>query len=217
VICRKVAKTIVKREKKRRSGSPRNRVQTYLNVPKFRHGETEAETRSVLPLVLRGLKSGESSWPSRLHNAGNGKADPDREAGDVMQESAQAALTYVRARASTFGLAENFLQGDGTSIFMFRRERFKGRALGRYHDGHIDRLLRSSEKSPRRPRNDGKRSPSGDGSCPSGGSRRSCLRPIAGRFKTVIIPKDNEKDLADVPANVLKNLKIILVDHVDES
>ncbi|MBU0651820.1 MAG: hypothetical protein KKG96_02935, partial [Proteobacteria bacterium] len=37
-----------------------------------------------------------------------------------------------------------------------------------------------------------------------------------GNIRTVIIPKDNEKDLAEVPANVLKNLEIILVDHVDE-
>ena len=51
---------------------------------------------------------------------------------------------------------------------------------------------------------------------PIGGLKEKLLAAHRGDIRKVIIPKDNEKDLADVPANVLKNLEIILVDHVDE-
>jgi hypothetical protein len=51
---------------------------------------------------------------------------------------------------------------------------------------------------------------------PIGGLKEKLLAAHRGEIRTVIIPKDNEKDLADVPANVLKNLEIILVEHVDE-
>ncbi len=51
---------------------------------------------------------------------------------------------------------------------------------------------------------------------PIGGLKEKLLAAHRGNIRTVIIPKDNEKDLADVPANVLKNLEIILVEHVDE-
>jgi ATP-dependent Lon protease len=51
---------------------------------------------------------------------------------------------------------------------------------------------------------------------PIGGLKEKLLAAHRGNIGTVIIPKDNEKDLAEVPANVLKNLKIILVDNVDE-
>ena len=51
---------------------------------------------------------------------------------------------------------------------------------------------------------------------PIGGLKEKLLAAHRGNIRTVIIPKDNEKDLLDVPANVLKNLKIILVENVDE-
>jgi ATP-dependent Lon protease len=51
---------------------------------------------------------------------------------------------------------------------------------------------------------------------PIGGLKEKLLAAHRGNIHTVIIPKDNEKDLADVPANVLKNMEIIFVEHVDE-
>jgi ATP-dependent Lon protease len=51
---------------------------------------------------------------------------------------------------------------------------------------------------------------------PIGGLKEKLLAAHRGNIRTVIIPKDNEKDLAEVPANVLKDLEVIFVDHVDE-
>ena len=51
---------------------------------------------------------------------------------------------------------------------------------------------------------------------PIGGLKEKLLAAHRGNIKTVIIPKDNEKDLADVPANIVKALQIVLVDHMDD-
>jgi len=132
-----------------------------------------------------------------------------------MQESAQAALTYVRARAGKFGLPEGFyketdihvhvpegaIPKDGPSAGIaiatsiasaFIRQKVRGDLAMTGEITLRGRVL------------------------PIGGLKEKLLAAHRGNIRTVIIPKDNEKDLADVPANVLKHMKIILVEHVDE-
>ena len=146
---------------------------------------------------------------------GTGKMILTGKLGDVMQESAQAALTYVRARAGMFGLPEGFyketdihvhvpegaIPKDGPSAGIAMATSIASAFIRRKVRGD---LAMTGEITLR------------GRVLPIGGLKEKLLAAHRGDIRTVIIPKDNEKDLADVPANVLKNLEIILVDHVDE-
>jgi len=146
---------------------------------------------------------------------GTGKMILTGKLGDVMQESAQAALTYVRARAGQFGLSEGFyketdihvhvpegaIPKDGPSAGIAMATSIASAFIRRKVRGD---LAMTGEITLR------------GRVLPIGGLKEKLLAAHRGNIRTVIIPKDNEKDLADVPANVLKNLKIILVENVDE-
>jgi len=191
-------------------------IQKYLGVTKFRYGETEGKNEIGLTIGLAWTETGGELLAIETSlMKGQGKMILTGKLGDVMQESAQAALSYVRARAERFGLPENFynetdihvhvpegaIPKDGpsagiamatsiASAFMKRKVRADLAMTGEI-------TLRGRV-------------------LPIGGLKEKLLAAHRGNIKTVIIPKDNEKDLADVPANVLKALEIISVDHVDE-
>ncbi|GAG88273.1 unnamed protein product [marine sediment metagenome] len=135
--------------------------------------------------------------------------------GDVMQESAQAALTYVRARADSFGLSEDFyketdihvhvpegaIPKDGPSAGIAIAASITSAFLKRKSRGD---LAMTGEITLR-----GK-------VLPVGGLKEKLLAAHRGNVKAVIVPRDNEKDMADIPNNVLKALEIIFVENVDE-
>jgi ATP-dependent Lon protease len=215
-VCRKVAKNIVNEGGKRRIKISSKSVQRYLGVPKFRHGETEGRDRIGLAIGLAWTEFGGELLAIEVSiMPGTGKLILTGKLGDVMQESAQAALTYVRARADAFNLSEGFyketdihvhvpegaIPKDGpsagitivtsiASAFMHRKVRGDLAMTGEI-------TLRGRV-------------------LPIGGLKEKLLAAHRGDIRKVIIPKDNEKDLTDVPANVLNHLEIILVDHVDE-
>jgi ATP-dependent Lon protease len=146
---------------------------------------------------------------------GTGKLTLTGKLGDVMQESAQAALTYVRARAERFGLAEGFykeadihvhvpegaIPKDGPSAGITMATSIASAFIKRKVRGD---LAMTGEITLR------------GRVLPIGGLKEKLLAAHRANIRTVVIPKDNEKDLPDVPANVLKDLEIIFVDHVDE-
>jgi ATP-dependent Lon protease len=135
--------------------------------------------------------------------------------GDVMQESVQAALTYVRARADQLGLSENFyketdlhvhvpegaIPKDGPSAGIAMATSIASAFIKRRVRGD---LAMTGELTLR------------GRVLPIGGLKEKMLAAHRANLKAVIIPKDNEKDLADVPANVLKSLDVIFVEHMDE-
>jgi ATP-dependent Lon protease len=215
-ICRKVAREIVTNGNGGQLKITSRVIQKYLGVPKFRHGETEGKDEIGLTIGLAWTEvGGELLDIESSLMRGTGKMILTGKLGDVMQESAQAALTYVRARAERFGLPENFynetdihvhvpegaIPKDGpsagiamatsiASAFMKRKVRADMAMTGEI-------TLRGRV-------------------LPIGGLKEKLLAAHRGNIKTVIIPRENEKDLADVPANVLKALEIVLVDHIDE-
>jgi ATP-dependent Lon protease len=215
-ICRKVAKKIVEGGGKSRIRISSKSVPGYLSVPKFRHGETEGKDEIGLATGLAWTEVGGEILAIEVSiMPGTGRLILTGKLGDVMQESAQAALTYVRARAATLGLPETFYKktdihvhvpegaipkdGPSAGITMaiaiasaFMRRKVKGDLA---MTGEI--TLRGRVLS-------------------IGGLKEKLLAAHRGGIRKVIIPKDNEKDLAEVPANVLKDLEIILVEHVDE-
>jgi len=215
-ICRKVARQIVTNGNGGQLKITSRVIQKYLGVPKFRYGETEGKDEIGLTIGLAWTEvGGELLDIESSLMRGTGKMILTGKLGDVMQESAQAALTYVRARAERFGLPENFynetdihvhvpegaIPKDGpsagiamatsiASAFMKRKVRADMAMTGEI-------TLRGRV-------------------LPIGGLKEKLLAAHRGNIKTVIIPRENEKDLADVPANVLKALGIVLVDHIDE-
>jgi ATP-dependent Lon protease len=215
-ICRKVARKIVNDGGNKRIRIPSKSIHGYLSVPKFRHGETEGRDEIGLTIGLAWTEVGGELLVIEVSiMQGTGKMTLTGKLGDVMQESAQAALTYVRARAGQFGLPESFyketdihvhvpegaIPKDGPSAGIAMATSIASAFIRRKVRGD---LAMTGEITLR------------GRVLPIGGLKEKLLAAHRGNIGTVIIPKDNEKDLADVPANVLKNLKVILVEHVDE-
>jgi ATP-dependent Lon protease len=108
-ICRKVAREIVTNGSNGVIRISSKTVQKYLGVPKYRHGETEGKDSVGLAVGLAWTEvGGELLAIEASLMKGAGKMIMTGKLGDVMQESVQAALTYVRARADHFGLNESF-------------------------------------------------------------------------------------------------------------
>ncbi|MCX5818953.1 MAG: endopeptidase La [Deltaproteobacteria bacterium] len=215
-ICRKVARKIVADGGIKHIRISSKSIHGYLSVPKFRHGETEGRDEIGLTIGLAWTEVGGELLVIEVSiMQGTGKMTLTGKLGDVMQESAQAALTYVRARAGQFGLPEGFyketdihvhvpegaIPKDGPSAGIAMATSIASAFIRRKVRGD---LAMTGEITLR------------GRVLPIGGLKEKLLAAHRGNIRTVIIPKDNEKDLADVPANVLKNLKIILVEHVDE-
>jgi ATP-dependent Lon protease len=215
-VCRKVAKEIATNGAGRKAKITSKSMSKYLGVPKFRHGETEGKDEIGLCIGLAWTEVGGEllSIESSLMK-GTGKMVMTGKLGDVMQESVQAALTYVRARADKFGLDENFyketdvhvhvpegaIPKDGPSAGIAVATSIASAFMKRKVRGD---LAMTGEITLR------------GRVLPIGGLKEKLLAAHRGNLKTVIIPRDNEKDLADVPANVLKAMEIVSVDHMDE-
>ncbi len=215
-ICRKVAREIVTSGGKNKIRITSKMVPKYLGVPKHRHGEAEGKNEIGMTVGLAWTEvGGELLVVEASIVKGTGKLIMTGKLGEVMQESAQAALTYVRARADVFGLPENFYKevdihvhvpegaipkdGPSAGIAMvtsitsaFVKKKVRGDLAMTGEITLRGRVL------------------------PIGGLKEKLLAAHRANLKTVIIPKDNEKDLDEVPANILKALEIIRVDHVDE-
>jgi len=215
-ICRKVAREIVTNGSNGQIKITSNSPQKYLGVPKFRHGETEGKDEIGLTVGLAWTEvGGELLTIETSLMRGKGNLILTGKLGDVMQESAQAALTYVRARADSLGLSEDFyrktdihvhvpegaIPKDGPSAGIAIAVSIASAFLKRKVRGD---LAMTGEITLR------------GRVLPIGGLKEKLLAAHRGNLKTVIIPQDNKKDMADIPRNVLKALEIIFVESVDE-
>jgi len=217
-ICRKVAKEIVSSSngtKKKIIISSKN-VPKYLGVPKFRHGETEGKNQIGLTVGLAWTEvGGELLAIEASVMEGTGRMVMTGKLGDVMQESVQAALTYIRARAEKFGLPRNFykkidihvhvpegaIPKDGPSAGIAMATSIASALMKK----QVRADLAMTGEITLRGR-----------VLPIGGLKEKILAAHRGNIKMVIIPKDNEKDIAEVPQNVQNALEIVFVDHIDE-
>lgn len=215
-ICRKVAREIVTNGNDGQIKITSKVVPKYLGVPKHRHGETEGKDEVGLTIGLAWTEvGGELLVIEASIMKGTGKMTLTGKLGDVMQESAQAALTYVRARAEQFALPDNFYKETDIHVHVPEGAIPKdGPSAGIAMATSI-----ASVFTKRKVRADlamtGEITLRGR-ILPIGGLKEKLLAAHRGNIKTVIIPKDNEKDLADVPANVLKALNVVLVEHIDD-
>lgn len=146
---------------------------------------------------------------------GRGKFTITGQLGDVMKESCSAAMSYVRSRGPLFGLDKEFFQNcdihlhvpegaipkDGPSAGLAITTAIVSAIM----KVPVKRTVAMTGEVTLRGR-----------ALPIGGLKEKTLAAHRGGIKTIIIPKENEKDLKDIPKEVLKELKVILVDHVDQ-
>ncbi len=217
-ICRKVARKIVADGYDKQVKVTSKTVEKYLGIPRFKHGETEGEDRIGSSIGLAWTEvGGELLDIEATVVKGTGKPIlTTGKLGDVMQESAQAAWTFVRSRADDFGLPENFYKEVDIHIHVPEGAIPKdGPSAGIAMATSIaSALLRKKVRSDL--------AMTGEITLrgrvlPIGGLKEKLLAAHRGNIKTVIIPKENKKDLADdIPRNVLKDLEIVFVENMDE-
>ena len=214
-ICRKVA-TGVARGTVTGARITRANVHKYLGPPKFRFGtaEQQDEVGVATGLVYTEMGGDVVSVEATLMR-GDGKLVLTGQLGDVMKESAQAALSYVRSRARRFGVDEEFYQKtdvhihvpagavpkDGPSAGITMATALASAVTGR----PVRRDVAMTGEITLRGR-----------VLPVGGLKEKILAAHRAGIKTVILPKENEKDLQEIPANVRRELRLVLVAHMDE-
>jgi ATP-dependent Lon protease len=215
-VCRKVAREIVSSGVTKKINVTSKGIPNYLGVPKFRHGETEEKNQIGLTTGLAWTEiGGELLAIEASVMEGTGRMVMTGKLGDVMQESVQAALTYIRARAERFGLAKNFYKKIDIHIHVPEGAIPKdGPSAGIAMATSIASVLMKKKVR-------ADLAMTGEITLrgrvlPIGGLKEKILAAHRGNIKTVVIPKDNEKDLAEVPQNVKKVLKIVFVEHIDE-
>ncbi len=214
-LARKAVKEIVTTKVKKITISKKN-LEKFAGVPKFRYGETEAED---MVGVVTGLAwtevGGEILTIESVLLPGKGNIKQTGKLGDVMQESVQAAYSYIRSKATQFGIKPPFFDKrdihvhvpegatpkDGPSAGIAMATSIVSAITGI----PIRRDIAMTGEITLRGR-----------VLPIGGLKEKLLAALRAGITTVVIPKENEKDLVEIPANVKQGLKIIPVSHVDE-
>lgn len=214
-IARKVVKQIVTSEIGTVAVTPDN-LGVYAGVRRFRHGETETED---MVGVVNGLAwtevGGEILTIESVMVPGKGAFKNTGKLGDVMKESVSAALSYVRSRATTFGIKPSLFEKRDIHVHVPEGATPKdGPSAGVAMATSIISVMTGIPI---------RRDVAMTGEITLrgrvleiGGLKEKLLAATRAGIKTVFIPRDNEKDLAEVPDNVKKALHIIPVSHVDQ-
>jgi len=214
-LARKAVKEIVAKKAKKVTITRKN-LDKYAGVRKHRYGEAEAED---MVGVVTGLAwtevGGEILTIESVTVPGKGKIQHTGKLGDVMQESVSAAMSYVRSRATTFGIKPTLFERRDVHVHVPEGATPKdGPSAGIAMATSIISVLTGIPV-----RKDiamtGEITLRGR-VLPIGGLKEKLLAALRAGIKTVVIPKENEKDLADIPDNVKKGLEIIPANHMDE-
>jgi ATP-dependent Lon protease len=214
-LIRKATKEILLEDKKRIRITRRN-LENYAGVRKFRYGEAEHED---LVGVSTGLAWTEVGGEILITEAtlmpGRGKLTLTGKLGDVMQESAQAAMSYVRSRSLGLGIIPPIF--DKVDIHVHVPEGATPKDGPSAGVAMVTSIVSVLTKIPVR----ASLAMTGEITLrgrvlPIGGLKEKLLAALRGGIKTVLIPKENEKDLAEIPDNVKKALEIVPVAMVDE-
>jgi ATP-dependent Lon protease len=215
-ICRKVAKEVVKHGPDHVVKITASSVPKYLGIPKYRYGEIEEKDQIGIATGLAWTEVGGELLTIEVAVVpGKGNFTVTGKLGEVMQESAHAAMSYVRSRAEQLGLERYFYQKIDVHIHVPEGATPKdGPSAGIAIATAIVSALIKKPVS-REVAMTGEITLRGR-VLPIGGLKEKILAAHRGRVKKVIIPKENEKDLKDIPNKILKDIKIKLVEHMDE-
>jgi ATP-dependent Lon protease len=206
IVTKKVAKVAITRKN----------LEKFAGVKKYRFGETEAED---MVGVVTGLAwtevGGEILTIESVLLPGKGNVKQTGKLGDVMQESVSAALSYVRSRSLRFGIKPTLFEKRDIHVHVPEGATPKdGPSAGVAMATSIVSILTGIPV---------RRDVAMTGEItlrgrilPIGGLKEKLLAALRAGITTVFIPKENEKDLAEIPDNVKKHLKLIPVADVDE-
>ncbi len=215
-ICRKVAVEVVKRDRNSHVKVSNSNLNKFLGAPKFRYGIAERHPQVGVATGLAWTEMGGELLSVEVTIVpGRGKLTVTGQLGEVMQESAQAALSYVRSRADSLGLAPDFYQKLDIHIHIPEGAIPKdGPSAGiTLATALVSALTRSQV------RNDlamtGEITLRGR-VLPIGGLKEKVFAAHRGGIKTILIPRENEKDIEEIPQQILKNIELIKVEHMDE-
>lgn len=214
-LCRKAAKKIVTGERKRVTVTAKN-LEQLLGPARFRYGMAEQEDQVGVATGLAWTEAGGDTLAVEVSAVeGKGKLTMTGQLGDVMKESAQAALTYVRSRLQSLGLQTDLIDNrdihihvpegaipkDGPSAGITMATALASALTGR----PIVKDVAMTGEITLRGR-----------VLPIGGVKEKCLSAHRAGIRKVLLPFDNRKDIEDIPESVRKDLTIILVEHMDE-
>ncbi|WP_144698769.1 endopeptidase La [Fictibacillus phosphorivorans] len=214
-LCRKAAKQIVSAEKKKVVLSAKN-LEDYLGKPRFRYGQAELEDQIGAATGLAYTTAGGDTLSIEVAlSPGKGKLVLTGKLGDVMKESAQAALSYVRTKVEELGIDHDFYEKTDIHIHVPEGATPKdGPSAG---ITIATALVSALTKKPVR-KDVGM---TGEITLrgrvlPIGGLKEKSLSAHRAGIKTIILPKENEKDIEDIPQSVKEGLSFITVSHLDE-
>jgi len=215
-LCRKVAKEVVKNGADHSVRVNANNLHKLLGIPKFKHGEIEEMDQIGIATGLAWTEVGGELLTIEVTVVpGKGNFTITGKLGEVMQESAQAALSYVRSRAEKLGLERYFYQKVDIHIHVPEGATPKdGPSAG---IAITTAIVSSLIKKPilRDIAMTGEITLRGS-VLPIGGLKEKILAAHRGGVKKVLIPKDNEKDIKEISDKILKDVEIQLVAHMDD-
>jgi ATP-dependent Lon protease len=215
-LCRKVVRVVVEKGKKTHVKITPASLEKYLGIPKYKRSESEGplDIGSAIGLAWTEL-GGEILSIEVTVLPGTGKLLPTGQLGDVMKESAQAAMTYVRSRAADFGLVKNFYQkndffihipegavpkdGPSAGITMAVALVSALTKTALRHDVAMTGELTLTGKV-----------------LPIGGLKEKVLAAHRHGIHNLIIPVENEKDIADIPENIRKTIQFFPATTMDD-
>jgi ATP-dependent Lon protease len=215
-VCRKIARELVKDGEAKGFRVTTATVVKYLGPAPFRHGQLEEKDQIGLVTGLAWTQvGGELLSVETLTMPGKGNLTVTGKVGDVMKESAQAAVSFVRSRAQRLMIdpkvfktvdihihvPEGAIPKDGPSagisICTSLASAFTRRPV--YRDVAMTGEITLRGRV-----------------LPIGGLKEKILAAHRGGIRKVIIPRENEKDLKDIPASISKQIEIVTVEHMDE-
>jgi ATP-dependent Lon protease len=214
-LARKGVKEILMKGSSKVKISAKN-LDKYAGVRRFRFGEAELEDLVGITTGLAWTEvGGELLQVEAVLVPGRGRVSVTGKLGDVMQESVQAANAYVRSRAAAFGIKHNIFEKRDIHVHVPEGATPKdGPSAGVAMITSIVSAL-TGVAVRKEVAMTGEISLRGR-VLPIGGLKEKLLAALRGGLKTVLIPKENERDLPEIPDNVKKNLEIIPVSTVDE-
>jgi ATP-dependent Lon protease len=215
-VCRKVARRVVRNGAKHREEISDTNVNEFLGVAKFRDSQLHETSEIGLVTGLAWTEVGGSILSTEVQVLdGKGKLTLTGQLGDVMQESAQAALSYIRSRAQHLGLPKDFYRNLDIHVHVPEGAIPKDGPSA----GITIATALASALAKVRVRRDiamtGEITLRGK-VLPIGGLKEKLLAAHRAGIFEAILPRGNEKDLADLPENLRSVMKLHFVDQMDE-
>ena len=214
-ISRKVVKQVINGEKQTVKVNDNN-ISDFLGIKKFKYGEVETEDKVGVVTGLAWTEfGGEILKIETVHMPGKGRMQITGKLGEVMQESVKAAKSYVRSKSLEYGIIPPLFEKNDFHIHVPEGATPKdGPSAG---IGMVTSIVSSITNNPvdREIAMTGEVTITGQ-VLSIGGLKEKLLAAHRAGIKKLIIPKDNEKDLADIPQKIKDDIKIITVETVDE-